>query len=270
MDIRDFFVICPTVHLLDIHHRFCKACVDEEACTVCVNRLGNLDPSFIDITRWRLMWGTFLSTLDEIHVYSNYTRELVLKIYGDVIEHDRLCMGQIPIDYIRPVSIREKQQDEPIHVGVLGNVLMHKGLDLLLEMARLADGSQIRLFIIGRIDPRYRHPRIHVVGEYKRHHLPNLVEANEIDVVFVPSIWGETFCRTAEEGILMQIPVACFDLGAPVERVRCYKRGLVISRIDAAVALNEMVRFVDEMRYHSRHARMRHASAQFSAAGGPY
>ena len=38
----------------------------------------------------------------------------------------------------------------------------------------------------------------------------------------------------------MNIPVACFDIGAPAERIKKYGKGIVISKIDAKTALDEI------------------------------
>jgi hypothetical protein len=46
----------------------------------------------------------------------------------------------------------------------------------------------------------------------------------------------------------MGMPLAVFALGAPAERVADYDRGLVISRIDASTALQEIQAFVDDLR----------------------
>jgi len=59
----------------------------------------------------------------------------------------------------------------------------------------------------------------------------------------IPSICPETFCYTAEEIMLMEMPLAVFDLGAPAERVRNYNKGLVIEKIDAQYALEELLKF---------------------------
>ena len=41
----------------------------------------------------------------------------------------------------------------------------------------------------------------------------------------------------------MGLPVACYDLGAPAERVKKYKKGLIISKIDAQTTLKEIEQF---------------------------
>ena len=78
-------------------------------------------------------------------------------------------------------------------------------------------------------------------GEPTAHpHFPEIIEDRKIDVIFIPSIWPETFSYTSQEAIEMGMPVAVFDLGAPPERVKKYEKGLVIDKIDAAYALEKI------------------------------
>jgi glycosyltransferase involved in cell wall biosynthesis len=67
---------------------------------------------------------------------------------------------------------------------------------------------------------------------------------NKIDIIFIASIWPETFSYTTEEVMMMGLPVASFDIGAPAERIRKYDKGLVVSEMTAETALNEIIKFV--------------------------
>ena len=98
------------------------------------------------------------------------------------------------------------------------------------------------------MDVRYDHQLFNKVGEYKREQLADLIEEHNIDIIFIASIWGETFCRTAQESILMELPTACFNLGAPAERVKRYEKGLLIDQIDADYALSQIIEFVEMTR----------------------
>jgi glycosyltransferase involved in cell wall biosynthesis len=73
--------------------------------------------------------------------------------------------------------------------------------------------------------------------------LADLVEGCGANVFLLPSVWPETFSYVAEELMQMGVPLAVFDLGAPAERVARYAEGLILKRIDAALALDELVLF---------------------------
>ena len=54
------------------------------------------------------------------------------------------------------------------------------------------------------------------------------MEKFKIDVVLILSVWRETYCYTADEAMMMGLPVICFDVGAHAERVRNYPKGTVV------------------------------------------
>jgi glycosyltransferase involved in cell wall biosynthesis len=68
----------------------------------------------------------------------------------------------------------------------------------------------------------------------------------------LPSIWPETFSFVAEELMSMQVPLCCFDLGAPAERVREYGLGRVIRETDAEAALDAAGALLRSMRERTR------------------
>jgi len=73
--------------------------------------------------------------------------------------------------------------------------------------------------------------------------IPKLVVENDIDLFFISSIWPETFSYTTQEVINMELPIACFNLGAQADRIGAYSKGLVLKNFDIKDALNELVDF---------------------------
>ena len=67
---------------------------------------------------------------------------------------------------------------------------------------------------------------------------------NNIDIVFIPSIWPETFSYTTSEAMSMGMPIACYAMGAPAERVGPYNRGLVLNKIAPRENLNQIINFI--------------------------
>jgi glycosyltransferase involved in cell wall biosynthesis len=85
-------------------------------------------------------------------------------------------------------------------------------------------------------------------GIYKIDELPDLMEKYLIDVVFIPSICAETFSFTTAEAVAMNIPVACFNIGALPERINGYANGILINKIDANTAINEIRKFIKNIK----------------------
>jgi glycosyltransferase involved in cell wall biosynthesis len=128
-------------------------------------------------------------------------------------------------------------------IAVIGSIGFAKGAALVREAARIirSENLPVRLLIIGEMALDFHDPAIVVTGRYVRTELPDLVEQHGVQMVWFPSIWPETFSYVTEEVMDMGLPIACFDIGAPAERVRAYERGLVIDRRDARRALIAMI-----------------------------
>jgi glycosyltransferase involved in cell wall biosynthesis len=86
-----------------------------------------------------------------------------------------------------------------------------------------------------------------VTGAYKHEDLVGLIEANKINLAFFPSICPETFSYVTEEMIRLELPVVAFDLGAPGERLRGYRKGRLCPEVTAESALSTLLRYHEEL-----------------------
>ena len=68
--------------------------------------------------------------------------------------------------------------------------------------------------------------------------MPDIVEREGINVAFFSSLCPETFSFVTQELMMMELPIVCFDLGAPAERLRQYDRGAVAKDMSAAAVWN--------------------------------
>ncbi|MEI6645939.1 MAG: glycosyltransferase family 4 protein [bacterium] len=258
---HDFYAICPSTFLLNDRNTFCNL-PEHEICIHCYHSLVKEDLNIIplsrtsDINLWRKKWKLFFQeTLDEMIVFSESGKELFLKAFPllankiKVVPHTILPLKKVVIS-----------RHEEINIVVLGNILrVHKGCDIINQMAcLLQDRVDVRIIIIGNLKTTGYPITIKCSGSYQRAELPALVEKEMADIIFIPSICPETFSYTAAEGMSMGLPVACFNIGAPAERIIKYDKGLVINKIDAEYALNAIIHFIQEKRngnscYHSKH-----------------
>ena len=68
-----------------------------------------------------------------------------------------------------------------------------------------------------------------------------LLQQYGVGVCWLPSICPETFSYVTEEIITMEMPMVCFDLGAPASRVRRYRLGEVARETSAQGALDAIM-----------------------------
>jgi GT2 family glycosyltransferase len=245
MIIHDFYSICPSFTLLDYTQEWCAG-GDPATCKKCFKKLKYLyDETVQNIKQWREMWLKLFIVVDEFLVFSESTKKLFLSIYD--IERNKIKLEQMAVVKLTKVNKIRYSGDKDINIGVIGSITFQKGAKILWDMAKIISANSkykhVRLIIIGKIDEKYKHSKMKILGSYERENLSYLVAKHEIDLIFIPSILGETFSYTTSEAMEMGLPIAVFDLGAQAEKIRKYKKGVVIKEINAAVALDAIMRF---------------------------
>jgi glycosyltransferase involved in cell wall biosynthesis len=226
--VHDYYCVCPSWLLLDQHRRYCGV-PDKSSCAPCLaaNRAPFLELSEnASIQTWRTAWGALLAQADEIRCFSNASREIVLKAYPDLKGRITVIPHDIPVK-LRPVNLVDPGW--PV-VGIIGHINHHKGSEVIQSLAQLVcvRHHPLRIVIVGTIDCEVPSEVVTVTGPYHQEELPDLLEANNVNIGFLPSICSETFSFVTEEMVRMRLPILAFDLGAPGERVANYAMGRVI------------------------------------------
>lgn len=245
MLLHDFFCICPAVNLMDHSGKYCKAASDD-ICNKCIpDNKSNACLEYESGSIWRKKWEDFLNHCDEIFAFSDDSAELLNRAYPAVYK-----IRVIPHEphYLPPIS-RKYKTTQTLNIGLLGVLCYKKGLDVVKEMVREIEKQNlnIRIRLIGVSDEEIDGPVFSYTGRYTREMLPKLTLEEDIDVFFIPSIWPETFSYTTSEIMSMKMPIAVFHIGAPVERVARYDRGIILDKTDAASVLAEISRFAKEV-----------------------
>ncbi len=252
---HDFQSVCPSFNLLNSEMCFCDLRYPS-GCENCLRsvHLGKNeyeDAIFMSgattLEKWREVWGLFFdSTLDEFIAFSEEIARIFFRVYPQLEEKTRIVPHRVPP--LRKVIV---PAHSGINIGVLGTIsLIRKGRLLVDRLCKLLpDYPDVRLVILGDYEAQEKCTQLSVHGHYKREELPSLVEKEKIDVVLIPSIWPETFSYTTAEAMSMDLPVACFALGAPYERVRAYRKGIVISCMEPEEILNRIVESVLKMKH---------------------
>lgn len=245
MAVHDYYAICPSPFLLNDHGVYCGV-PDLDVCRKCLR--ANHQPFMSlfparDITQWRTLWGAALQAADRIVAFSHSSVAIMRKAYPG-IEPGKFVVRPHTIDGRRFPAIMP-DQTETLHIGVLGHIGQHKGADIV---SRLADeiarrGESIRITVIGTLEAAYSKEVITETGPYRPEELPDLIRQSGANVFLFPSVCPETFSFVVGELIQMTLPVACFDIGAPAERVKAYAKGKVMDFMDAGRLVEELIDF---------------------------
>ncbi len=132
-----------------------------------------------------------------------------------------------------PADFAPAQRDEPtlgrLHIGYVGRLETHKGVDVLLDAIALAGNVTAEIAGDGPADGRLKQrahslgldDRVAFVGYMPQSDLPEFYR--RLDAVVVPSIpvpgWDEQFCRVAVEAMSSGVPVIASATGALPEVV---------------------------------------------------
>jgi len=243
--VHDFFMVCPSHFLLDAQGAFCGV-PDESTCRVCLQSNSYGFTSLFrerDIAVWRAQWGRALARADEIRFFSEGTQRWFRKAYPDcdfahatVIPH---AVDQLRFEKLQPTFT------QALRIGVIGHIGYHKGASVVASLAEeiRRRGTPIQIAVLGTIETYCDPAVLRETGAYKRDELPELVRKFGVNVILFPSICWETFSYVVQEAIELDLPVACFDLGAPAERLSGYEKGLVLKTRDPGLILDALIEF---------------------------
>jgi O-antigen biosynthesis protein len=125
-----------------------------------------------------------------------------------------------------------------VRVGVIGAISRIKGFDVLVACAEEAKRRNLplRFTVIGfgHDDRRLRRLGVTVTGRYRNEQVPELIEAHALDLLWLPSVWPETYCYALSLALCSGRPVAAFDLGAIAARWRRLDRPDGLMPLDLA------------------------------------
>lgn len=239
--LHDYYAICPSIYLLNTRSEFCHIPSMSE-CESCLQKNANCDnydlPSMHD---WRMAWGTFLQACQEIRVFSQDSANLIHKAYGGL---DQIQI--LPEQHTALIPVEKEYKITPmLTIGLLGTLTELKGAGFIRSMLEIIEerNLKVKLVLCGSTANRIKHPNFEETGKYEPGMLPRLVLEKDIDLFFISSICPETFSYTTQEAIEMGMPVACLPLGAPVERILRYDKGLVLSEPSPEQNLKELIQF---------------------------
>jgi len=171
----------------------------------------------------------FLQSADTVEVPSQAAKRILQAEFPDVtflvVPHS---------DHLPDVEIAQRREpDGKIRVAIIGAVGPHKGSDVVAALAADAKyrGLELEYVLVGysNNDGLLQSSGVEITGKYhtEMEAMTRLAEVKP-DIVFIPSIWPETFCYTLSMALKLKIPPVVFDIGAQNERVSALSWGKAI------------------------------------------
>ncbi|MCX7126150.1 MAG: glycosyltransferase [Gammaproteobacteria bacterium] len=251
--IHDFFLICPSYALMSYQDAFCGVPADIQNCLNCLHRnehalYKNPDISIID---WRNQWGKCLEKASEIKCFSKSSLLILQKAYP-TLDITKVKIEPHKMNYLAKNEIHENRKiDKCLHIGVVGHIdqSTHKGERVVREMLKVIqkENLEIKFNVIGKLSDCETYSFLTVTGKYTREELPTLINKSGVNVFFIPSICSETFSYVTHELIGFNLPLASFNIGSQAEAVSSYKKGYIITEMNAQTAIKELQYFYELM-----------------------
>jgi len=249
LSFHDFYLCCPTVHLLDENKRFCGGTCTPGAgdCAVPSGWLQETPPlKHRWVKTWQAEVGAMLASVDAAVTTSVTARDVHLATYPQladrpfpVIEHGRDLARERPVAVPPPAEGR-------VRILASGNLDVHKGTDFLEALAALDGGRRLEFHFLGKV-ARDRLDGVGVRhGPYRREEFAARARAIRPSFAAIFSIWPETYSHTLSEAWSVGLPVLATDMGALRERVRAHGGGWLLDPADPERAYAEILRIAGD------------------------
>jgi glycosyltransferase involved in cell wall biosynthesis len=240
--VHDFLPVCPNFILLNDEEQLYYCGVPDLAgCETCLKQpfmRSSVGPTFT-IATWRTAWDAFLSRADAVTCPSLSSRDILLRAFSpagktiEVIPHAPLSPS------LTPLALPDREI--PMHIAVVGQITAPKGAKIVRDLALLLQerNPQARLTLVGTLAaPGIQLPdTVLVTGPYDKEHLAGVLHNLGVTIGLIASVWPETFHYVTQELMSLELPLVCFDLGAPAERIRSWEHGIVAKKVSAQAAL---------------------------------
>jgi len=222
--LHDYFALCPRVNMVTGNGRFC-ATAPPTVCARCTADCGS-DVEKLHVHEWRPRFASFLSQAAKITVPSGDAARRLAPLLQSI----RLTVWEPEDDSALPEErLPVLTEDQPLRILCIGALSVPKGAYVLQALAREASihhGPFVFTVIGDGINAKALiQAGVRVTGYYKSEDIDRLIEQADPHVVFLPSIWPETWSFVLSAAFRRGLPVVAFDLGAPAERLRRLSRG---------------------------------------------
>lgn len=219
-NLHDYKVICPRINLADENGRYCGE-LGGKQCNQCLTERGS-DFNVVDIREWRAMHRRVLRAANRVLVPDEDVSERLSRYFPDV------TFEVSPHEDIDPRNIQlrmpELQPGEELRVVVIGAIGKLKGFDILLASARDVQQRKlpIKFMLMGySMNDRFlQQAGVEVAGLYRDESALDTLSMLAAHVVWLPSLWPETYSYTFSIAMKSNLPVFAFDLGAIAKRMR--------------------------------------------------
>jgi GT2 family glycosyltransferase len=237
--IHDYSWICPRVTLIDGTNRYCGEPA-VSVCAICVRRNGSKLGESISVPALRARSATWLRGARGVIAPSADTAARLQRYFPDLqVEVRPHSEQRMPA----PLPLRDSRRGT-LRIALIGAIGTHKGYRVLLACARDARARNlaVEFVVIGHTEndsPLLATGKVFITGPYGEAEAPHLLQREQPDLAWLPSVSPETWCYTLDYALSAGLPVAAFDVGAIAERLRAVGCGEIMPLELDAKSIND-------------------------------
>jgi len=226
--VHDYQSVCPRINMVDSSGVYCGA-PDEKSCNACLKkkRPGATTGSDTDIRSWRRRYAELFTAAAKVSVPDRDVKTRIGHWFPDC----RVTV-QPPESLVFPGRKQAPylmRPGESLRIVVVGAIVPIKGFHVLKACARDVQKRRlpIEFIVMGytKNDRVITRLGVTVTGRYRDGEAVETLQSLAPDMVWLPSIWPETYSYTLSLALSSGADIAAFDLGAIARRLRSAGRG---------------------------------------------
>jgi len=219
-NLHDYKVICPRINLVDENGLYCGEPAETE-CNRCLSQRGS-DFNAINIRDWRNMHAEGLAGAKAVILPDKDMADRLAR-YFPAINFTVEPHEAIDLNEHKPIKPRlEEGQD--LRIVVIGAIGKLKGFHAIMACAKEAKqlGLPLDFTVMGYTmnDKLIEESGVTVTGQYHDHEALAKLNSLSPHVVWLPSLWPETYSYTLSIALKAKLPVFAFDIGAIARRLK--------------------------------------------------
>lgn len=249
--LHDFYFICPLINLVTPSNKYCDAETNPHVCESCYRTAINYEihrskrtVSVRGIVGWRRISEDLFENAIEIGCPSINTRNIYSKYLPLHKDKIRVWVREDHIPEVPDSFSTDTLTSTDLNIVILGNISRIKGSELIYDLANLIKINKlpITLSVVGAIASSNRPNQVTLKqsGQYTSSTLPTLLKSAKPMIGLIASICPETYSYTTTELFSAKIPVICFNIGAPADRIKDTGFGWVVDDISASSLLEKL------------------------------
>lgn len=245
--LHDYATVCPQITFINETGRYCGE-KGLEQCKSCLTqkpeRMQDIHPDWKSpsVSDWRQRYGSFLEASYRVAAPSDDAATRLHRYFPQLQIHVQPHLSLSPPSHeVLPPSLKGNK----LRVAIIGAIGPHKGSRVLQDCASDALSRKLALHfsVIGYTDlpALAQQENISVTGPYREEEVYQVLAEQAPHVIFLPSVWPETFSYTLSIAMATGLPTAVFDLGAQAERLQGYHKALTLplALADDPAAIND-------------------------------